>query len=273
MNVPSLAVAKSGEKAFDLSKVLVFAPSIIAIAASVLIGFFVVWPKFGETLKLRESNKTLEATAVKLEDKAKALSALNVPSLKSQLAVAEQIVPSDKNIFPFLQQIENVRNDSGVVISNLSVGSVGQFKSGDSANTSSGDAGAAGVAGAAPPAPNKTDAISSAGASTVDMKLSVNSDYKSMLKFLSDIYSLPRVTVINELTFGANQSGQLTTNLTISSLWQAAPTQLPSVEAPLASISKADSDLLTKVQSTGAVSSPTVVPDVPKGKPDVFTPF
>ncbi len=271
MNMPSLTVAKTGEKSMDFSKVLVFAPSVVAIAASVLIGFFVVWPTFGETSRLRASNKTLEATAVKLEDKAKALSLVDQTLLKSQLSVSEQILPSDKNIFPFLQQIENIRNNSGVIISNLSVGSVGKFNSGN-AKSSDASADAAGASGA-PPAPTTNDPVSAAGATTLDMKLSVNSDYRSMLKFLGDIYSLPRVTVINDLSFGAGQDGQLTTSLTISSLWQTAPTQLPSVEAPLAVISKEGQDLLTKVQNTGTVNTPVVVPDLPKGKPDIFSPF
>ncbi len=271
MNVPSMTtVAKTNEKSLDFSKVLVFAPSVVAIAASILIGFFVVWPKFSETLKLRGSNKTLEETAVKLEAKASALSKVDQGKAKQQLSIAEQIIPSDKNIFPLLQQIENVRNDSGVVISNLSVGTVGQFKSCDAASSS--DTTGSGAA-AAPPAPSNDDPIAAAGASSVSMKLSINSDYKSMLKFLSDVYNLPRVTVVNDLGFGVGQQGQLTTQLTISSLWQATSAQLPSVEAPLASLSKTDLDLLSNVQNTGVVNASPVVPNVPKGKPDIFTPF
>lgn len=267
MNMPSFAIPKSTQKSLDLSKLIAFAPSVVAIVASVAIGFFVVWPKFGETLRLQKSNKDLEISAGKLEDKAQALATLDKNKLKSQLGAAEQLLPSEKGIFTFIRQMENVRNDSGVVISNLSVGSVGQFSSGSETAPS-------GSATAPPPAPAAADSlVTSAGVSQVDMKLSVSSDYKSVLKFLDAVYALPRVTNIKDLTFGVGTTGQISTNLVVSSMWQALPKDLPAVEAPVVLVSSKNEALLSKVENTGAVSSPVVVPDVPKGKPDIFTPF
>lgn len=270
MNLPTLIMPRHGEKSFDLSKVFMFGPSAIAIIASIFIGFLVVWPKYSEIGQLRQSNKTLEETAGKLEDKAQALKSLDRVKLKTQLSAAEQLLPSEKKIFEFIRQVENVRNNTGVVITNLSVGSVGQFKSSNSekADEGAGQNTTPAPAPAAPPAEGEVDA----NVNTVTMKVSVSSDFEQIFKFLNELYALPRVTTVKELTFAIDQQGsRLSTSLDINSLWQQLPTDLASVEAPLASLDQAEVDLLAKVESTGAVSAPVVVPDVPKGKLNIFS--
>ena len=273
MNLPSLTVGagvKTEHSLASVSKFLIFAPSILAIVVSILIGFFVVWPKFNEMIKLKESNKALEATKVKLTEKALALSQLDQSKLEEQQTSANYLLPSQKNIFEFIGQIENIRNQSGVVITSLSVGSVGQFKSNpakaDSADAKTG-------APAAPPAAVENDVAASVGASAVEMKVSVTSDYRSILQFLNNLYAMARVTTVKDLTFSASPEGQITTSLVISSLWQASPTDLGSIEAPLPVLSKADTDLLEKVRDSGSAIVSTPIPEGPKGRPDIFTKF
>lgn len=275
MNLPSLTVGagtKTENSLAQVSKFLIFAPSILAIGASILIGFFVVWPKFNETLKLKESNKTLEETSVKLSEKASTLSRLDVSQLKTQLTSAELLLPSEKNIFSFIGQIEDIRNKSGVVITSLSVGSVGQFKS-DPAKPDAVDAKTGAPAPAPPAADVDSDLAASVGASVVEMKVSVTSDYRSILQFLNNLYSMARVTNVKDLSFAASPEGQITTTLVISSLWQPLPSDLPSIESPLPTLGKAETELLAKVENSGASIAPAPVPDVPKGRPDIFTKF
>lgn len=275
MNLPSLTVdagTKTEHSLLAVSKILIFAPSILAIVVSILIGFFVVWPKFNEVLKLKESNKTLEGTSVKLSEKAEALSRFDQSKLKTQLTSAERVLPSEKNIFLFIRQIEDIRNKSGVVITSLSVGSVGQFKS----NTAKPDPadGKVGVPAPAPPVVGADNDIAvSVGASAVEMKVSVTSDYRSILQFLNNLYAMARVTIVKDLSFASSPEGQITTTLVISSLWQPLPSDLPSIESPLPTLGKAETDLLAKIESSGADTASAPVPDVPKGRPDIFTKF
>ncbi len=273
MNLPSLTVGagtKADSPIAEIGKFLIFAPSILAIVASISIAFFVVWPKFNEVVKLKESNKTLEATSVKLSDKVKALSVLDQSKLKTQLTSAELLLPSEKNIFPFIRQIEDIRNRSGVVITSLSVGTVGQFNSGKAKP----DAGAPSAPAPVPPAAGAdSDIAGSVSASVVEMKVSVTSDYRSILQFLNNLYAMARVTIVKDLSFSPTADGQITTSLVISSLWQPLPSDLPSIEAPLPSLTKADTDLLSKIENEGPISAPAPVPDVPKGRPDIFTKF
>jgi Tfp pilus assembly protein PilO len=274
MNLPSLTLGagtKAEHSVAQVSKLLVFAPSILAIITSVLIGFFVVWPKFNETIKLKESNKTLEQDAVKLSDKAVALSRLDKSKLKSQLSSAELLLPSDKNIFPFIMQIEDIRNKSGVVFTSLSVGAVGQFKN-DSAKPSAVGA----TAGAPPPPPvpgTDADLAGSVGANVVEMKVSVTSDYRSILQFLNNLYGMARVTTVKDLSFSSSAEGQISSSLSISSLWQPLPSELPDIKSPLPALGEPETSLLARIESSGASIAPLPVPDVPKGRPDIFTKF
>lgn len=274
MNLPTLTVGagtKTESSIAQVSKFLIFAPSVLAIIVSILIGFIVVWPKFNETLKLEESNKTLEETSVKLNEKASALSGLDQSKLKTQLKSAEFLLPSEKNIFPFIRQIEDIRNRSGVVITSLSVGSVGQFKS-DPTKADPADS-KAGAPVPPPAAGADTDIAASVGASVVEMKVSVTSDYRSILQFLNNLYAMARVTTIKDLSFSPNAEGQITTSLVISSLWQPLPSDLASVESPLPVLGDAEIALLAKIDSSGADIVSARIPEGPKGRPDIFTKF
>jgi Tfp pilus assembly protein PilO len=262
MNLPTLATGAKVEK-FDITKVILFAPPALAILASVLIAFFVVWPRFNDVLSLQKSNKTLRDNALALEQKATALESLDRSRLKSQLLAANQLVPSDKNIFNFIGQVEETRNSSGVAITNLSVGTVGQF------GTAKPDA--SGAAPSPPPAGEVTDP-SVTGAGEVQMKLSLTSDYRSFLQFLDGVYALPRVVIVKDLSF-ASADSQITTSMTINALWQELPTALAAVESPLLTLTKNQEELLAKIETSGTSTTQTIVPEVPKGRNDIFTPF
>lgn len=263
MNLPTLASAAKVEK-LDLSKVIIFAPPAIAILASFLIAFFVVWPRFKDVLSLQQSNKTLAENAISLEQKVTALASVDRTKLKAQLLAADQLIPSDKNIFNFIGQIEAVRNLSGVVITNLSVGTVGQF------GASKADASGA-AAPTPPPVATSVDPVLS-NAGEVQMKLSLTSDYRALFQFLDNVYALPRVAIVKDLSLSAVDS-QLTTNMTINALWQALPTELAAVESPLLTLTASQEELLSKVEKSGTAITTQVVPEVAKGRSDIFTPF
>lgn len=263
MNLPTLASAAKVEK-LDLSKVIIFAPPAVAILASALIAFFVVWPRFKDVLSLQQGNKALAENAVSLEQKATALASVDRTKLKAQLLAADQLMPSDKNIFNFIGQIEGIRNSSGVVITNLSVGTVGQF--GTAKNDGSGAA-----APTPPPATSAVDPVL-AGASEVQMKLTLTSDYRALFQFLDNVYALPRVAIVKDLSLAAADA-QLTTNMTINALWQALPTELAAVESPLLTLTADQQELLSKIEKSGSSTTTQVVPEVAKGRSDIFTPF
>lgn len=263
MNLSSLTAASKAEKGVDFGKILMFGPPIASIAVSVLIVIFVVWPRFSDVMTLQKSNITLAENADKLEKKVTLLASLDESKLRSQLVASVKLVPSDKDIFSFIGLIEQTRNSTGVAITNLSVGSVGQFGSAKADGSGSAPA---------PPPPGAGD-LAIAGASEVQMKLSVTSDYRSIMQFLNSVYALPRVVLVKDLSLSSAQS-QITSSMTINALWAQLPTELASIEAPLATLTKSQQDIIEKVELTGTSSTVnTVVPDVATGRNDLFTPF
>lgn len=262
MNLSTLTAAAKAEKGIDVGKILMFGPPIASIAVSVLIVIFIVWPRFSDVMALQKSNKTLADNAEKLEQKVTQLASLDESKLRSQKDVALELIPSDKEIFKFIGQIEQVRNSSGVAITNLSVGSVGQFGSGKPD-----------VLGSAPPPPSGAGDISIAGANEVQMKLSVTSDYRSTMQFLNYVYSLPRVVLVKDLSLSSSES-QISSSMTINAIWSQMPSELGSIESPLTLLTKSQEEIIQNVQAAGPGSSTnTVEPDVATGRDDLFTPF
>lgn len=266
MDMPTLSIPKKTEKSLDLSKVIMFGPPVAAVVVALLVAFLVVWPKYTQVEQLKVSNETLEENTLKLEEKAGKLAKINRDELKVQRSAAEKLLPSEKDIFVSLRQVESVRNSSGVIINSLSVGAIGQFSSGE--GTQATDA-------SAPPPPTPEAAAGATSAdlgdvNAVTIKTTMSSDFDQIFSFLNALYALPRVTTVTALTFSIDQDGLINTSMDINSLWQQLPGEIASVEAPLPSLTAEELDLLKKVNEGSAVAAPVEVPDVPKGKTNIF---
>jgi Tfp pilus assembly protein PilO len=114
-------------------------------------------------------------------------------------------------------------------------------------------------------------------AQKVQLKVTLSSDYKSLLQFLNNMLSLSRVITIRDLSVSAassssGESSQIRISLTFDAYWKPLPKQLASIESPIAELTPSESARLENVQLTGFVTPPTV-PEVSKGKPDLFAPF
>ena len=253
---------KLNTKSAEVSKYVGFAVPTVAILISLGVAFFIVWPKYQEVLKIKDDSKQLQELSVKLEAKAAKLSTLDASKLTQQIAEAEQLLPSDKAIFEMLRQIENTAGNSGVLISNLSAqpGAVGKQNSKDNGT-------------AAPPAPPSKDNTDPPDVSKISLKLSLTSDYRALLAFLTALSALPRVNAVRDLSVASNggATGQITSSFSIEAYWQAMPTELPSIESPIADITSSQEVVLAKIGNNA--TSGTAVPQVPLGRTDLFAPF
>lgn len=263
INLRSGSILKIGSE-LGVSKAASIASPIAAIAVSVLIIIFVVWPKFSEVLRLRGANEQLAVRATSLEEKSSKLQSLDRDTLEQQLAAAEQLLPSDKGVFLLVGQLERAASASGVLLTRVEVAPGVINATGDKS---------------APPSPSPAVPSSSSGSGTADVapkilvKASVGSDYKSFLQFLKNTLSVSRVISIKDLTVSSSgESNQLKINLTIEAYWQALPSELPSIESALADLTDSELARLREVSLTGLVSVPGV-PSVPLGRSDLFAPF
>lgn len=254
MNLPVITTFKISESQ-EVSKVLNLAAPIGAICASLLILVLIIWPKVNEILELKSSNEQLVSRAQNLESKASLLSGLNQENLEKQLTSAEQLLPSDKNTFSILRQIENTAGLSGILLNRVEA-----------------VAGTINVGGSTAKAPAGGSAATFSP--SVQIRLSTTSDYQSLLQFLSSLYAFSRVITIDAISLSAavGEGIQIQTNFAIDAYWKSLPENLGSIEAPIGDLTQAEKDLLKDVAQPEVIQAP-VLPEVPTGRGDIFSPF
>lgn len=271
MNLPTITLPKLGNPAFA-AKVTGFAAPIAAMTVSVIVIAFIVWPKFSDVMRLRTENKQLEIRATSLEAKAQKLATYDKDVLDNQLVAAEQLMPSDKGIFSIVSRVERAAAASGVLLSSIEVVAPGQAAAQKAPSASGGSATPAPVASPAPAAP--VAGQTAGGESKVQLRVSVSSDYKSFLQFLSNILAIPRVLSVAEMGLAAGSasggSSQLKTGFLIDAYYLPLPRELSSIETPIEDLTASEVGLLNKAVSEEAS---VVVPAVPVGRSDLFASF
>lgn len=277
MNLPHIALPKIANLP-DISRFAGLAAPVVAIAVSIMISTLVTYPKFSEVLKIRTANSELSVRLSGLNEKVGVLSSLaaNREELELQLAQADQLLPSDKNVFSTISQLEHAVGSSGVLLSRLEV-----------------SPGAIGVSDKSVPAPAPAPVPSGAGASVgaadiapkISLKLAMTSDYRSFLAFMSRVLSFSRVVSVSDLSLAASSTSgkayQIRSSLTVHAFWQPLPGELASVELPIEVLTSEEKELLAGVQFT-AISqlispideSVQTIPigSKPVGKSDIFAP-
>ena len=256
MNLSTLAMPKVKDGQ-DLSGIIGVAIPIGGIVISILIAALIIWPKVTEILELRTNNEQLRGTVQTLEQKAEILSGLDQTALEEQLAAAEQLLPSDSNAFSVLRQVEDTANTTGVLLSKIEV-ITGSFGGGAAA-------GGGGASGASPEL-NLAPAV--------EIRLSLASDYQSLLGFISGLYSFSRVASIDSLSVstGGGDEGLLSTSFAVNAHWKQLPQNLGSIEAPVENLTSAEEELLADIKSPQRTES-APVPPVATGRGNPFNPY
>ncbi len=262
MNLPSVAIPKNGVS-LSITKYLPFAMPALSIAVAILVAYFVIWPKFGEVLSMRTTNKQMDVQAAQLEEKAQILSAFSQDkvSLEKQLARAEQLLPSTNGVFLILREIELSAASSGILLEKTDV---------DAKSLSTEQAGSA-----APAPPGKNASAVSGLSPSVVIKLSLTGGYKSFLQFMGLLYNNSRVVSIDDLTLSSSaqsSSGVVRAAITINAFWKPLPKDLGSIDKPVDKLSDAENSRLSAVE-TAQTATASAVPRVPLGRSDLFAPF
>lgn len=280
MELPTFTTLKVGSNA-EISKMTAYAPTVGAFVVSLIVIFFIVWPKFTEVLRLRTANDELASRVELLNKKADFLKAYaeDKDQLEVQLGAADQMLPSDKGVFTLIAQIEKAAGSSGVLINKIDIapGSINNKSSTSLANqgTATTVAPTTAPSAAGPPPVSGAGAKDSQELSTkVQTKLSITGDYKSFLQFIKNMLSLSRVVEIKDLSVSAasEEGGQIRASLTVDAYWQTLPSQLSSVETPVDTLTSDEEEKLSRVTDTGLITTPTL-PSVTLGRSDLFAPF
>ncbi|HLA04284.1 MAG TPA: type 4a pilus biogenesis protein PilO [Patescibacteria group bacterium] len=257
-------VTAKAESSLEIAKYSSLAVPVISILVSFMVLLMIVWPKFSQALQIKNSNVELAQKTDSLKQKATILASLDKTELEKQVVAAEQLFPSDKNVFLLISQIEKAAGGSGVLLNRVETapGSAQGSSGKPSANPAS-----ASSAGAQPEiAPN------------VEVSVSLTSGYSSLLQFLNNVLTIPRVVSISDLSVSASSSegsSQLKVSLNITAYFKQMPTDLGSIETPVAELSDSEKARLKQIIDTGLAAAATAsqIEQVPVGRADIFAPF
>ncbi|KKS03941.1 hypothetical protein A2W45_00640 [Candidatus Curtissbacteria bacterium RIFCSPHIGHO2_12_41_11] len=260
MNLPTVALPKIGNEV-DLSRWISLGAPGGAIAISLIILLFIIWPKFTQILQLKSDNQELSGRVQNLNLKAQKLASFDKESLDLKLGASEQLLPSDKGVFSLVTQIERTAATSGVLLNRVDLAPGSLHDTGDSKKTASS---------------SKPGSQADIG-QNFQLKVSVTGDYKSFEQFLKNIFSVSRILAIKDLNLSASTSSsgegsQMRAAMTIDAYWQPLPKELNSIESPIEDLTETELAILNQVSSTGTVSTPSI-PSVPTGKTDLFSSF
>ena len=250
------------ENSLEIAKYSSLAVSAVSILVSVAILWMIVWPKFSQALQIKKSNAEFVQKADSLKQKAGILSRLDQAELEKQVVASEQLLPSGKNTFLLISQIERAAASSGVLLNRVesTPGLLDTASGGASANP------------AAPSAGAPTEI-----APSIKVSVSLTSGYSSLLSFLNNVLVIPRAVSITDLSVSSatsEGSSQLKVSLSIVAYFKQLPTDLGSIEAPVAELTQSEKERLKKIIDTGLATAPSVsVPQVPVGRADIFAPF
>lgn len=251
MNLPALPTSKISEK-IPLNDAVGLIFPIFGIIASIIIAVMVIYPKVNEIRNLQDSNKQLEQRVESLKRKISVLAGLDKQKLDEQLIASEQLLPSKKNTFSFLSQVEGASVTSGIVLKRVDVTTTG------GTNSSS-----------------RTKVVKKAGSGTSEtIKLSISSDYQSLLQFLRNINLFSRVSTVDDIKINvsSDDGAQLSAVFTINGYWREIPTSLGSVESPVQTLTPLEEGILDDVTKPESSEAPEL-PKVPVGRGNLFTPF
>jgi Tfp pilus assembly protein PilO len=228
----------------------------------------VIWPKFNEVVKLRSENVHLDERAKALEDKVKILGEFSQKELEAKFVLSEKLIPSDKAVFSMVTQVEKAASISGVILDKLDLvpGSASDQNaaSGDSVVSATGVAGDTGTLGVDTP--------------RIQIRVSIISDYLSLLRFLNLLLDSQRAVTITDLAIGSDSTtsgggGSLKSSMVVNAFWKPIPKELPAIETPISQITEAEAKLLNKIANVVEATISAEVPRVPLGRPDLFAPF
>lgn len=273
LSLPGLSFFGKINEKFDVSTISSVASPVVAIIVSVVIVVFIVWPKFSEGLKLKKDNKELEVRAMALEVKAEKLKVYNRQELDEQLIAADKLLPSDKDVFTFVGQVEKAAGVSGVLLSRFDLvpGNISESSSSEKAQQM--DKKPESVpeqsASSAQSAGSSQDS-----ASSLKISVTINSDYNGSMKFLSTLLGLSRAVSLDDLSIGSSTSSNIISiNFILNAYWQPLLTVLPSIESPILDLTSEEIKRLQDVSKAGSENEQAETKQVPLGRTDLFAPF
>ncbi len=196
---------------------------------------FAVVPGIRATKALYDDLRDLEGQTKALSSKLTFLGSLHEEDLRDQVVLLLTAVPQEKSVPTILSSVEGLADQTGVTIDDMSLTSPGSLATG-----------------------------SAARAGSLSFTLNASGMYEKVRAFVGGINKVRRLFDVASFDISTTGTGVTTVRLSLTAFYQPLPTNVGSVQAPVAALSQKDEEVL------GVISQ---YPDVSQSRSDVLTPM
>lgn len=217
----------------------------LLILASILTGFYVVWPTMEQIMTTRNEISGLEERRKILADKAAILEKTDEQSVRADLLKAETTLPTDKNVSGMIYGLETLAATSSAKLETFST-VVGKMAT-DSAK----------------PVVIEKDNKLGNQVQIISVETTLTADYNSLKEFLRLLSGVNRLVGVNSVSLVDQKA-----NIILDVYYQPLAKSLGEIVTPVYELTQADRALINKV-SFYPLATPQTAP-LPAGKPDPF---
>lgn len=185
---------KGLKKFFSKTPVFVALSIIFVIITTVLISFFLVYPRVLQFLELRLVNLSTSLEVDELSKSIQAASSLDVQEVETFLSIINELIPVEEDTLRFLTLNEIIATSSGVKIKTVGVNAQ-TIKAGG-------------------PASGSTTPTEASSANSYQVTITVSGDFTNLIVYSSNLLKADRLIGQSEIKFNG-VGGDITATLTV----------------------------------------------------------
>lgn len=214
---------KGLKKFFSKTSVFVALSIVFVIIATVLISYFLVYPRVLQFLELRVVNLSTSLEVDELSKSIQAASSLDIQEVETLLSVMNELIPIEEDTLRFLTLNEIIAKASGVKIKSVGV------------NTQTIKAGV--------PSSGSTTPTEVSSADSYQVTITVSGDFTNLIIYSSNLLIADRLIGLSEIKFNG-VGGDLTATLTVE-----LPTgkEVPASPSAIVKLTQQEKDKITSI--------------------------
>lgn len=219
----------------------------LALLMILLLFNFVVKGKIFEIFKMRGEIREQREKLSRLIEKQTALAALDETTLKEQFLLANEAIPSKRDVAGFLAQVERIALENGLLVEGVSL------EGGEIATES------------AEKTEEKEATAKKKSEDKFESRVTVKGELERIRDFLDKLLRSRRVVEINKVQLSAPFSqtatpSAMTATLTVDVFFKLLPETMGAAEAPLPQITQKEKDIYEQVSLFPFLSQPLALP-------------
>lgn len=227
---------------FESLKIYLF-PS-FSLLVILLLFSFVVKGKILEIFKIRGEIRSQRERLSRLIEKQTALAALDETTLKEEFLLANEAIPSKRDVAGFLAQVERIALESGLLVEGVSL------EGGGIATES---------------AEEQETSARKKGEDMFRSRVAIKGEVERIRDFLSKLLKSRRVVEVNKVQLTAPFSqtatpSAMTAILTVDVFFKLLPETMGAAEAPLPQITQKEKEVYEQISSFPFLSQPLALP-------------